>query len=182
LAGTKRTLGGLTASQIASASAQWVAIVVALSIPFILRTCDRTASNNQEDSRLRVNNQIDEKLNPAVDKLNGNTNSLAKFEQRWGKNLPRWRRAILIGQAKRLALMSDEERSSWGRSMLAQRGGHAVQHRYKMEGRHPTTAATRTRILTQARKKRTMEEEKRMRSRYGVASKSKVRVAYLSLD
>ena len=36
---------------------------------------------------------------------------LGKFEARWHGNLPRWQRAILIGQAKRLARMSDEERS-----------------------------------------------------------------------
>ena len=41
--------------------------------------------------------------------------------------MPLWRRAILIGQAKRLASMSDDERSAWGRSMLAKRGGYAVR-------------------------------------------------------
>jgi hypothetical protein len=35
---------------------------------------------------------------------------LGMFEVRWGKNMPRWRRAILIGQAKRLALTSEAER------------------------------------------------------------------------
>jgi hypothetical protein len=58
---------------------------------------------------------------------------------------PRWRFAILVGQAKRLALMSEEERSAWGRSMLAKRGGYAVQRRYWHEGRigpdHPAHKA-----------------------------------------
>ena len=60
---------------------------------------------------------------------------LAKFEARWGRNLPRWRRAILIGQAKRLALNPPD--SAWGRSMLAKRGGNAVQRKYQAAGRHP---------------------------------------------
>jgi hypothetical protein len=51
----------------------------------------------------------------------------------------------LVGQAKRLALMSDEERSAWGRSMQAKHGGYAVQRRYWQEGRigpdHPAHKA-----------------------------------------
>jgi len=58
---------------------------------------------------------------------------------------PRWRFAILVGQAKRLALMSDDELSAWGRSMQAKHGGYAVQRRYRQEGRvgpdHPAHKA-----------------------------------------
>lgn len=37
---------------------------------------------------------------------------LHKFCERWRGNLPRWRFAILVGQAKRLARMSDDDRSA----------------------------------------------------------------------
>jgi hypothetical protein len=75
---------------------------------------------------------------------------LGKFCRRWGSNLPPWRLAILVGQAKRLAQMSDTERSVWGRKMLAKRGGYAVQELYRTDGRHPTQAATLTRTQRQA--------------------------------
>ena len=63
------------------------------------------------------------------------------FCKRWGRDLPQWRFAILVGQAKRLAL--NPPTSDWGRTMLAKRGGYAVQLRYRLEGRdHPTQVAT----------------------------------------
>jgi hypothetical protein len=75
-----------------------------------------------------------------------------------GQSTPPWVRALLIGNAKRLALMSDEERSAWGRSMLAKRGGIAVQRKYAADGRvgkhHPANHATRVRVLKQQGKKR----------------------------
>jgi hypothetical protein len=49
----------------------------------------------------------------------------AKFRDRWEWNLPNWRLAILVGQARRLAL--NPPSSAWGRSMLAKRGGRALQ-------------------------------------------------------
>src|SRR5215813_9011593 len=58
------------------------------------------------------------------------------FRERWGNDLPQWRFAILVGQAKRLAL--NPPTSAWGRSMHAKRGGKAVQRRYRAEGRHAT--------------------------------------------
>ena len=65
--------------------------------------------------------------------------------QKWQSNLPRWKFAILVGQAKRLAWTTPEERSAWGRSMLARRGGYAVQRRYFLTGRtgkkHPALRA-----------------------------------------
>jgi hypothetical protein len=42
--------------------------------------------------------------------------------------------------------------SAWGRSMLARRGGLAVQRQYRLEGRHPTAAATRARLARHRRR------------------------------
>ena len=50
---------------------------------------------------------------------------LLRFRRRWEGNLPNWRLAILVGRARRLALQRPD--SAWGRSMLAARGGYAVQ-------------------------------------------------------
>jgi hypothetical protein len=81
---------------------------------------------------------------------------LGKFEAKWRGNLPQWRKAILISQAKRLAL--NPPTSEWGRSMRAKKGGYAVQRKYLTEGRtgklHPANHATRVRVLKQQRKKR----------------------------
>ena len=74
---------------------------------------------------------------------------LWKFTQRWGMDLPQWRRAILTGVAKRLARNPPD--SDWGRGMLATRGGRAVQEKYKREGINPTakaTAARRSKLQT----------------------------------
>jgi hypothetical protein len=59
------------------------------------------------------------------------------------RDLPPWRYAILCGQASRLAL--NPPTSAWGYSMLAKRGGYAVQRKYRAEGRtglnHPAHKA-----------------------------------------
>jgi hypothetical protein len=90
---------------------------------------------------------------------------LKHFVLRWGNNLPQWRFAILVGQAKRLALHPPS--SSWGRSMHAKRGGFAVQRRYRAEGRNPTQKATRVRLFQQkaekARRERTRALQERKR-------------------
>ena len=52
--------------------------------------------------------------------------------------------------AKRLAL--NPPTSAWGRSMLAKRGGLAVQRKYLLEGRHPTEKATQVRLAKQRRR------------------------------
>ena len=57
---------------------------------------------------------------------------LWRFRQRWGRDLPQWRNAILVGQARRLAL--NPPTSDWGRRMRAIRGGLAVQRLYRREG------------------------------------------------
>ena len=77
---------------------------------------------------------------------------LGKFCARWRGNLPRWRYAILVGQARRLALNPPD--SAWGRSMAAKKGGYAVQRKYRMEGRQPTEYANLVRVLKQKAKKR----------------------------
>jgi hypothetical protein len=64
---------------------------------------------------------------------------LWKFCHRWGNDLPPWKRAILVAQAKRLAPHPPD--SAWGYRMLAKRGGLAVQEKYRREGRNPTAAA-----------------------------------------
>ena len=85
---------------------------------------------------------------------------LHKFVSRWGYDIPNWRFAILVGQAKRLAL--NPPTSAWGRSMLAKRGGLAAQRKYRIDGRCPTTAATAARLTKQRRRKK----EELFRSQY----------------
>ena len=68
---------------------------------------------------------------------------LSRFVQRRqasGQKLPQWKYAILVGQAKRLAL--NPPTSQWGRSMHAKKGGYAVQRKYRMEGRNPLAGVT----------------------------------------
>jgi hypothetical protein len=102
---------------------------------------------------------------------------LFRFRQKWGANLPPWRLAILIGQAKRLAL--NPPSSAWGRSMRAKKGGYAVQRKYRLEGRNPTAHATHmSKHIRQARKRRKREAEER--ARLGLPSPERIR--YLPLD
>ena len=105
---------------------------------------------------------------------------LNKFMKRWeareGSVAP-WRFAILVGQARRLAL--NPPTSSWGRSMLAKRGGLAVQRRYRLEGRDATARATQCRVIKQNTRKRAREEAK-LGSSMGLPEPA--RVKYLPLD
>jgi hypothetical protein len=55
---------------------------------------------------------------------------LERFLTRWERDMPPWRFAILVGQAKRLAI--NPPTSAWGKSMLAKRGGLAVQRKYRL--------------------------------------------------
>lgn len=105
------------------------------------------------------------------------TNWLDRFCRKWVGNLPPWRFAILVGQAKRLAL--NPPTSSWGRSMLAKRGGLALQRKLRLEGKHPTAYATRCRVLKQRVKKRALEDAK-WRASMGLPPPA--RVKYLPLD
>lgn len=76
-----------------------------------------------------------------------------------GLALEPWLYAIYCGQAKRLAL--NPPSSAWGRSMLAKRGGYAVQRRYILQGRtgphHPAHKAAK--ISAQRRARRSVEPE-----------------------
>jgi hypothetical protein len=76
---------------------------------------------------------------------------LDRFVKRWRGDMPPWRFAILVGQARRLAL--NPPTSAWGRSMHAKRGGLAVQRQYWLDGRNPTERATQVRLAKQRRKK-----------------------------
>lgn len=105
------------------------------------------------------------------------TQWLDHFCKRWDGNLPRWRFAILVGQAKRLAL--NPPTSSWGRSMLAKRGGLALQRKLRLEGKHPTAHATRCRVLKQKARKDELEEAE-MTERMGLPPAP--RVKWLPLD
>jgi hypothetical protein len=101
---------------------------------------------------------------------------LDRFCKKWAGDLPSWRFAILVGQARRLAL--NPPTSSWGRSMLAKRGGLALQRKLRLEGKHPTAHATRCRMLKQNARKRGLAEAE-TRARLGLPLPS--RVKYLPL-
>ena len=105
---------------------------------------------------------------------------LSRFCARRGRNLPQWLWAILIGQAKRLAL--NPPTSECGRSMRAKKGGHAVQRQYREQGRvvkrHPAHRAALISASKRRWQKQKREEEKR-RAELGLGPKP--RVAYLSL-
>jgi hypothetical protein len=78
---------------------------------------------------------------------------LWRFRQKWDRDLPPWRFAILVGQAKRLAL--NPPSYEWSRWMNAKKGGYAVQRAYRHEGRNPTLAATQAhRAKAEARRRR----------------------------
>jgi hypothetical protein len=76
---------------------------------------------------------------------------LYRLCSKWDRDLPAWRFAILVGQAKRPALKPPN--SAWGRSMHAKRGGLAVQRKYRLEGRHLTEKPTRVRLVKQQQRK-----------------------------
>ncbi len=91
---------------------------------------------------------------------------LGVFTKRWGRNLPQWRFAILVGQAKRLAI--NPPTSAWGRSMLAKRGGKAAQRMYRHEGRNPTELATQVH-----RNNARMRQDAEQRKLTGLAPRSR---------
>ena len=102
---------------------------------------------------------------------------LDRFCKRWRGDMPGWRLAILVGQARRLAL--NPPSSAWGRSMLAKRGGLAVQRKYRLEGKHPTAKATRCRLQKLNSKKRAAAEAP---ERAGVSTPAPGSAFYLPLD
>lgn len=105
---------------------------------------------------------------------------LDRFVKRWQERegtIPPWRFAILVGQAKRLALNPPD--SSWGRKMLAKRGGLAVQRRYRAEGRDPTEYATLCRVTKLRARKRARADGWTPESTGGIVP---ARVILLPLD
>lgn len=64
--------------------------------------------------------------------------------RRWRHNLPSWRKAILAGRARWLAVHRPD--SAWGRSMRAKRGGYAVQEKYRKQGHHPLGLTLRRKL------------------------------------
>jgi hypothetical protein len=80
-----------------------------------------------------------------------------------------WLRAILIGQAKRLAL--NPPTSAWGRSMLAKRGGYATQQEYRAAGRvGPKHPAHRAAAISASRRRWRAQQqaEAQERQRFGL--------------
>jgi hypothetical protein len=94
-----------------------------------------------------------------------------------GLSVDPWLLAIYCGQARRLTL--NPPTSGWGRSMLAKRGGIALQRKLRIEGKHPTESATRCRLRKLETKKRAKAEAK-MRADLGLPPSE--RVAWLPLD
>jgi hypothetical protein len=88
---------------------------------------------------------------------------LDRFVKRWRGDMPSWRFAILVGQARRLAL--NPPTSAWGRSMHAKRGGLAVQRKYRLAGRNPTERATRVRLAQQRLRKPSVQSPESGRCR-----------------
>ena len=90
---------------------------------------------------------------------------------------------ILHGQARRLARQTAEERSAWGRSMLAKRGGYAVQQQYQRDGRiggrHPAHHAAR---VSASRRKRLKElkRDEEQRARLGLPPKRRYKLLPLN--
>src|ERR1700746_3607499 len=97
---------------------------------------------------------------------------LAKFVRRWGGNLPSWRYPILIGQARRLAWTTPEQRSQWGRRMLARLAGQRTQELYRHQGRtgskHPAQQAARA-----SANLRRLRNEDKLRDAMGLPPKTR---------
>lgn len=90
--------------------------------------------------------------------------------------VPQWLVPIFVGIAKRLAL--DPPTSAWGRSMLAKRGGYAVQRSYLRDGRtgarHPALFASLCSAEQRSIRKKRREEERR-RERLGLPPKPTIK-------
>lgn len=105
---------------------------------------------------------------------------LRRFCERWGRDLPRWRFAILVGQAKWLAL--NPPTSAWGRSMLAKRGGYATQRTYRREGRVcPRHPAHRAATISASRRKWRAQQQVEAQERRRQGLSPKRRSKWLSL-
>ena len=70
---------------------------------------------------------------------------LFKFCEKWKHDLPNWRRAILIGVAKRLAV--NPPKPGFGKALHRIYTGQCAQRKYRAEGRDPLAAAHRSQRL-----------------------------------
>jgi hypothetical protein len=61
--------------------------------------------------------------------------------EKWADDLPSWRRAILAGRARYLALHPPD--SDWGKRMRRIKGGVHCQRKYRKLGQHPLPAVSR---------------------------------------
>jgi hypothetical protein len=92
-----------------------------------------------------------------------------------------WLRAILMGQAKRLAL--NPPTSEWGRSMLAKRGGYAVQQKYRDAGRiGPKHPAHRAASISANRRRWRSREQSEIHQREQLGLPPKRRWKYLPVS
>jgi hypothetical protein len=105
---------------------------------------------------------------------------LEGFCRRWKGNLPSWRRALLVGRARWLAL--NPPTSHWGRSMLAKRGGYGAQQRFREQGRtgenHPAHKAARVSARNRRLLAQIVESEKR-RETLGIPPEKETRHKFL---
>jgi len=85
---------------------------------------------------------------------------LHRYQEKWGFDM-NWRFPILVGQARRWARTSPEERAARCRSMRATKGGLAVQRRYRAEGRKDPAALARM-----VRRNNRMREKNKARTKY----------------
>jgi hypothetical protein len=74
---------------------------------------------------------------------NQHSRILAK-RRRQGRPLRNWEIPLIEGVAKRLGRMTPEELSAQGKRMFHQRGGYAVQRKYRSENRDPLARARHT--------------------------------------
>ena len=82
---------------------------------------------------------------------------LWKWLQKWGSDMPNWRRAILVGKARRLALFPLD--SAWAKRMRCGRGGKATYQRHGAIGHESLLASGRTLYgtLKEARERKARE-------------------------
>jgi hypothetical protein len=101
---------------------------------------------------------------------------LVHFLQKSGPKLPSWLLATYVGQARRLT--RNPPTSSWGKKMLAKRGGYAVQEKYRREGRtgarHPAHRASAC-SASRRRVRKKLREDAEWRKRMGLPPKPRVR-------
>jgi hypothetical protein len=108
---------------------------------------------------------------------------LHRWYRKHGGNVSPWLRALLIGQARRLAKNPPD--SAWGRWMRAKRGGKALQQRYRdigLTGKdHPAAKASAIRSADIRRNKAQQARHEEWQRRLGVPPSPKPRMVRLPL-